>query len=97
MSAVEAMAAGLPVLVSDGVPVGQWAQKVGAGLVVPCTKASFQQAALELLSRPDELVLMGKRGRELAQERFDISVVTRQMLAQFESIVATGHPVQDAI
>lgn len=97
MSALEAMAAGVPILVSDGIPVGQWAQKVGAGLVVPCTKASFQQAALELLSKPDELVLMGQRGRELARERFDISVVARQMLAQYEAIVITGRPVQDAI
>jgi glycosyltransferase involved in cell wall biosynthesis len=33
MSAVEAMAAGLPVLVSEGVPIGQWAESAGAGRV----------------------------------------------------------------
>lgn len=93
MAALEAMAAGVPILVSGGVPVGKWAQRVGAGRVVPCTKISWQQATLELLSRPEQLRAMGRRGKTLVGEHFDIEVVARQMLAQYQAIVTTGRPL----
>jgi glycosyltransferase involved in cell wall biosynthesis len=93
MSAVEAMAAGVPVLVSDGVPVGKDAEQVGAGKVAPCTHEAFSAAALEMLSKPDELRKMGEKGRALVREKYDISVVARDMLAQFRAIFQTGSPI----
>ena len=93
MSAAEAMAAGLPILVSDGVPVGRWAEEAGAGRVVPCSAAAFTQATLELLARPEQFKIMGRRGQALVREQFDSSPVARQMLAQYESIIATGRPL----
>ena len=59
MSAVEAMAAGLPVLVSEGVPVGVWAEANGAGYQIPCEVEAFQQKTHMLLSEPLELQAMG--------------------------------------
>lgn len=96
LSAVEAMAAGVPILVSDGVPVGHWAMKAGAGRVVPCTKEAFQQAAIELLSQPDELKELGKMGQELVKQRFDVSVVTQQMLMQYKAIISSGKPLLES-
>jgi len=93
MAALEAMAVGVPVLVSGGVPVGRWAQMAGAGRIVACTKDAFQQAALELLSRSEQLRIMGRRGQDLVREHFDVSVVARQMLAQYQAIVTTGRPL----
>lgn len=94
MSAVEAMASGLPILVSEGVPVGRWAEDAGAGRVVPCTPAAVAQAAVEMLSSPEVLKEMGKRGQILAGQHFDVTSVARQMLAQYVSIIETGHPLQ---
>jgi glycosyltransferase involved in cell wall biosynthesis len=96
MAALEAMAAGVPILVSEGVPVGRWAQMADAGRTVACTKDAFQQAALELLSRPEQLRIMGQRGQGLVREYFDVSVVARQMLAQYQAIVTTGRPLPRA-
>jgi glycosyltransferase involved in cell wall biosynthesis len=93
MAAVEAMAAGVPVLVSEGIPVGRWAQKAGAGLVVSCTKGAFRMAALGLLSQPERLRTMGQVGKDLARRHFDVDVVAREMLAQCEAIIATGRPL----
>jgi glycosyltransferase involved in cell wall biosynthesis len=73
IAALEAMATGVPVLVSEGVPVGRWAQKAGAGLVVNCSREAFQQAAVNLLSKPEQLRTMGQRGKDFAFEHFDIS------------------------
>lgn len=88
MSALEAMAAGLPVLVSEGVPVGWWAEKAGAGRVVPCTRGAFEQAACEMLSAPKVLKEMGHRGQIIARQKFDIEIVAKEMLAQYQVILS---------
>jgi len=93
MSAVEAMAAGVPILVSDGVPVGSWAEKAGAGRVVACTSEAFRQMTCELLGSRSALRNMGQMGQILARERFDISMVAQQMLGQCQAIVSTGRPI----
>ena len=93
MSAAEAMAAGLPILVSEGVPIGHWAELAGAGRIVPCTVDAFRTVTCELLALPDQLKEMGKRGQELVRQRFEISSVAQQMLAQYKSIIELGQPL----
>jgi glycosyltransferase involved in cell wall biosynthesis len=94
-AALEALAAGVPVLCSDGIPMGIWADKVGAGKVVKCDSEAFQRAAFELISDLDRLEKMGKVGAEMVQMKFDVSVVAQQMLRQYETIIATGSPLPD--
>jgi glycosyltransferase involved in cell wall biosynthesis len=94
-SAAEALAAGLPILVSDRVPVGRWAEAAGAGRRVAPSAAAFVQAAREMLVDPDGLRDMGERGRELAQREFDLRAVALQMLRQCSAIVETGRPLED--
>lgn len=94
MSAAEGLAAGVPVLVSENVPVGYWAEKYGAGRVVAASPDAFIQATLEMLAMPKSLrEEMGKHGRKLAREYFDDESIARQMLAQCQSIVDTGRPL----
>ncbi|GAB4458727.1 MAG: hypothetical protein Kow0070_12780 [Anaerolineales bacterium] len=93
MAAVEAMACGLPVLLSEHVPVGRWVEAAGAGRQVPCTAEAFLQACDDMLSDDKSLKEMGKQARALAFERFDINMVARQMLAQCESILLQGKPL----
>lgn len=92
MSAVEAMASGIPVLISDGVPVGHWAEESGAGQIIPCSAKAFAEATVQLLSDYERLKIMGVRGKELAR-RFDNSVVAQQVLAHYQSIIETGQPL----
>jgi glycosyltransferase involved in cell wall biosynthesis len=93
MSAVEAMASGVPVLVSDGVPVGHWAEEVGAGRVIPCNAEAFAEATVQLLSDAEHLKIMGLKGKKLAR-RFDNSVVAQQILVHYQSIIETGQPLK---
>lgn len=93
VSALEAMASGVTILVSEGIPVGYWAIRAGAGQVVPCRTQAFQQAALDLLANPSKLRAMGQAGRELANRQFDVSSIAQQMLANLEAIVTTGKPL----
>jgi glycosyltransferase involved in cell wall biosynthesis/O-antigen/teichoic acid export membrane protein len=94
-SALEAMAAGVPVLVSDGIPIGCWVNKAGAGRVVPCKSELFQSAAIELLSKPELLRRMGVSGRRLVHNYFDIKTIAQGTLNQYEAIIATGKPLPD--
>jgi len=95
MAAVEAMAAGLPILVSDGVPVGRWAEAAGAGRMVPCSAEAFAEAVRDLLAKPELLKSMGQKSRTLVRERFDIGVVASQMLEQFQAIITMGNPLPE--
>lgn len=95
MSAVEAMAAGLPVLVSDGVPVGRLAQEAGAGCVTACTNKDFSAKTCELLADTANLRLMGNQGKKLVAELFDNTSVAQQMLSQIQAIIQTGRPLDN--
>ncbi len=97
MSAVESMAAGLPILVSKGVPVGQWAEEAGAGRMIPCTVEDFQRETSQLLASPSQLKEMGQRGQALVANKFDTTIVAKQMLAQYQAIVATGRPLNNTV
>lgn len=95
MSAVEAMAAGVPVLVSEGVPVGVWAQQAGAGHMLPCSSSAFADATCALIADTEKLQAMAVRGRELVAARFDNALVARQMLSNLERILTTGTPSEE--
>lgn len=86
MSAVEAMAAGVPVLLSEGVPVGRCAEAAGAGCMVAATPDAFTEATTTLLLDPARLKRMGECGRALVRDRFDVSRTAATMLAALEAI-----------
>jgi glycosyltransferase involved in cell wall biosynthesis len=93
MAAVEALAAGVPILVSHSIPVGRTAREAGAGLAVDCSAEAIDQALAELLAAPARLKEMGQLGRAIVRARYDIRTLARQMLDQFESIIEFGRPI----
>ena len=93
MAAIEAMVSGLPVLLSEYVPVGRWVEEAGAGRQVACTPEAFAVACQEMLDDDHTLKEMGRRARILATQRFDGSMVAKQMLAQYQAIVSYGQPL----
>src|SRR5438876_6894527 len=92
MAAAEAMAAGLPILVSNQVPVGRWAQAAHAGAIVSNDWDEFAGAARHLLSLPrEELRAMGARARRCAESQFDRRVVARMFLDRVATLAAANH------
>jgi len=81
MAAAEAMASGLPVLVSDKVPLGRWAEAAHAGVMAPNRVDEFARAAQGLLTLPREALLaMGARARQCAASRFERRATARMFL-----------------
>lgn len=70
IAVLEAMAAGLPVAVSDQVNLWREVEGAGAGLVARCDIDAFASSLSHLLAEPDAARRMGEKGRALARGKF---------------------------
>ena len=93
-AAVEAMAAGVPVLVSENVGICDAVREDGAGLVVPVDEEAIAEALIEMLSNPDKLREMGEAAYESARKRYDIRVVAELMAKAYEDVL-TGRRIPE--
>jgi glycosyltransferase involved in cell wall biosynthesis len=87
LAVVEAMAAGLPVIISDQVNIWQEVKAGGAGRVIPCDAAALADQILDLLDRPEAAQQMGRKGRALVQERFQWPQVGRSLAEAYARII----------
>ncbi|AEB09503.1 glycosyltransferase [Desulfobacca acetoxidans] len=84
---VEAMLAGVPVLVSEHVGICREVQADGAGLVVPLKVEAIAQGLKQMLSDPARLKAMGQAAAAAARRRYDIDIVAQQMATAYEDIL----------
>jgi glycosyltransferase involved in cell wall biosynthesis len=87
LAAAEALAMGLPVAATAGVPVGRQASEVGAGFLCVDDLESFCQMVREVARNRSRLSEMGTLGRRLVRERFEAGAVASQMISQFQLCV----------
>jgi glycosyltransferase involved in cell wall biosynthesis len=86
-SAAEAMAAGVPVLVSDQVGIAPDVEEDKAGFVVPTDVNAIAYILEEILSHPERLKERGDAAYNSARKRYDIRVVAKKMLKAYEDIL----------
>jgi glycosyltransferase involved in cell wall biosynthesis len=91
LAVIEAMAAGLPVIISDQVNIWQEVQVSGAGRVIPVDSAALAAQILELLDEPETARRLGQQGRSLVEARFQWAQIARSLAAAYERIIA-AHP-----
>jgi glycosyltransferase involved in cell wall biosynthesis len=89
LSVAEALAAGVPVVVTDR---GAWADvsSVGCGEVVAHDAAAIAAALGRLLDRPDEARAMGERGRGWVRRAFSWDEIGRAMRGEYDALIAHG-------
>jgi glycosyltransferase involved in cell wall biosynthesis len=87
IAVVEAMASGLPVVVSDNVDIHFSIEKYKAGLITHCQPPEIAQAIEKLLDDETLRREMGRNAKKLAEDKFDISNIARQMAGIYESMV----------
>lgn len=92
MVVVEAMAAGVPVLLSDTVGLAEEIDQAGAGRVVTSQVEEVAEVWQQMINAPDAQE-MGARGRMWARQHFSWDVVTAHML-NLLSCVSEGIPYQ---
>ena len=84
LAVIEAMAAGLPVIISDQVNIWREVESAGAGKVVPCEAGELTEAILDLLDKPEMARQMGQKGHTLVRDEFqwpDIAVRLQETYA----------------
>jgi glycosyltransferase involved in cell wall biosynthesis len=90
MVVAEAMAAGLPVLISHEVGLVEEVVPSGAGYAVSHDVNEIARAWCRMLDSPAERRAIGARARDLVERHFAAKVVTAQMLDQFARIVSAA-------
>ena len=83
----EAMAHGVPVLVSPQVNLAADIEQSGSGWVAPIDKEKLTRVLTEVMSDDDERTARGRAGRELAQRRFTWEVIAQQLAQVYSSII----------
>jgi phosphatidylinositol alpha-1,6-mannosyltransferase len=92
MVLLEAQACGKAVVAGDSGGTGETMSVPATGRVVNCDGPELLAGVLnELLSAPDELAAMGRRGREWVEDRFDWPLVAARAATIFETIGTPGH------
>ncbi len=88
IAVVEAMAAGLPVVISNRVNIWREIDAARAGLVVNPGPTEVARATLTLLDNPAMAQEMGEGGRRLARERFSWESAGQQLFELYEQIAS---------
>lgn len=86
LAVAEAMAAGLPVVVSDQVNIHKEIKQFQAGLVTSCDPATLHLALQQLLRDEALRKTMGENGKRLVQEKYQWDLVTPEVIRLYESI-----------
>ena len=88
IAAVEAMHAGLPCVLGEGVAVARDVEKEGAGLSVAPEPAAIAEALERLLGDEDLRNEMGSKGKELAMREYSAQSMARRLIILYEEIYA---------
>lgn len=87
IAALEALACGVPVVLTREVGLSPDVEEYGAGFIVKQDALDISEAIEKLLSNPDLRGTMSLRGKSLAQERFNLEIVTNKVIGMYESII----------
>lgn len=90
IAVTEALACGVPVIISDKVNIWQEVEAGEAGKVAPCEAQHFAEAMLNLLDDPHQAKQMGENGKALVREHFQWSSAALKMEEAYRSILAGG-------
>jgi glycosyltransferase involved in cell wall biosynthesis len=83
MSVLEAMAAGVPVIVTDTCGLAPAVSESGSGIVVDAGLDALTAAITTLLDDPALRRRMGETARRTAEERFSMPAIARDLLAVY--------------
>lgn len=87
MSIVEALAAGVPVVISEACNMPE-VESGGAGRIVEADRSAISQALKPLVASEDARREMSRRARELARERYDWSKLIPRYVQLYERSIS---------
>lgn len=85
---VEALAAGLPVILSEGVEVQDQIKDAGVGQVVPLDRAAVAGAIRDWMADPARRASASDRARQFAIEHFDWDQIAQRWQGHYQRLIA---------
>ncbi|HEX6676027.1 MAG TPA: glycosyltransferase, partial [Actinomycetes bacterium] len=92
VAVAEAMAAAIPVVVSEGVALHREVAAAGAGLVVPLAPGPLASAVLHFASDPEQAARCGANGRAWAWMRLSWDQAAKGLERLYQQAVAEARP-----
>ncbi len=86
MAVVEAMAAGLPVVISDGVALATEVEAANAGRIVSPLNVEALVNALREMADPNCREALGQNARQLAEQSYSLEAMGRNLVAYYEQV-----------
>lgn len=90
IAVIEAMACGLPVVISDKVNLWREVEKGECGKVLPCDPRAFTDTVKQLLADPEGMARMGANGRMVVRDRFNWDVIAGMLEETYMEIAESG-------
>ena len=97
IAVVEAMAAGLPVVISNRVNIWREIDAAHAGLVVNTDAGEVADAMRALLATPERAAKMGRNGKNLAREQFSWESAGTRLMELYAGVISTNASGRHAI
>jgi glycosyltransferase involved in cell wall biosynthesis len=91
IAALEALASGVPI-VSTEVAGARELLATGAGVSVEHDPRALSRAVLDLIREPDRRAMLGRRGRELYEERFSSRTMAERYARIYHDLLARQRP-----
>ncbi|MGF1496311.1 MAG: hormogonium polysaccharide biosynthesis glycosyltransferase HpsP [Elainellaceae cyanobacterium] len=87
IAVAEAMAAGIPVVISDQVHIWPEVEQAEAGWVVPCEVGALTAGLRLALQNGDERRRRGQNARNLAQTRYSWGAIAQDLIAHYTTLL----------
>jgi glycosyltransferase involved in cell wall biosynthesis len=88
VTVVEAMAAGIPIIISNQVALYHEVQAAKAGLIIACEATQVSTALMRLLSDPLQCAMMGKNGKALVSDWFSLEQLGPRLEKAYQQLIA---------
>jgi len=87
IAVAEALLAGLPVIITDGIQLSSDVQAAQAGLVIPSEIDPLRSALEKLLSSPDLRQTLGRNAQNLARTKYHWPSITKNLIHAYQDIL----------
>ena len=91
IAVVEAMASGLPVVISDKVNIWSAVRDAGAGLVTTCNEKMVAEAFIKLLDDSNKREEFGSAGKTLVKQKYGWGAIVKDLQITYKNILANYH------
>jgi len=87
IAVAEALAEGLPVIITPDIQIAPEISRANAGLIVPGEKETIANAIAQLLSTPEQRYQLAENGKKLVKERYSWNAIADQLIQAYLTII----------